>query len=79
MEIEIEVFHHTEETQTFKEIGVDYDMSNCGLRPVTFYRIDAISPYYENGKEFSSIHTNNSEYITPLTYTQLKARIKNNS
>lgn len=73
--IELEIFHHSDETASLKSLGVDYDISECLIIKMAFLKIDAISPYIENGTNYSSIHTNGSEYICNLNYNELKKRL----
>ncbi len=68
MILELPIYHHTDGTRTLKGLGLDYQIEDCEIRPITFYHIDAISPYIDNSKEYGSIHTNDSEYTCPLNY-----------
>ena len=77
IEIELDIYHHNEQTSTLKDIGVDYSLEDCETRKVTFYSIEAISPYIEGKKEFSCVHSNNSEFICVLKYKELKMLISN--
>jgi len=63
--IELPILHHSDTTNTFKNIGVDYNLSFCEVRNMIFYHINAISPYIdeETGIEYTNIHTNGIEYI----------------
>lgn len=77
MQLTVEVFYHTEETETFKKIGIDYPLSNGATRPVTFYNIELISPFTDkDGEEYCSIHCNGSEFICIETYAVIKERIE---
>ena len=71
------ILHHSDNTATFKEMGIDYSLDECETRDMTFYHINAISPYYENDKEYTNIHTNGSEYICTLLIKDVKNIIKN--
>lgn len=77
--IELEIFYHTDETRALGGLDIDYDLSDCEKRKMTFYHINAIGPYIDEKRErkFCSIHTNNSEYISPLSYEEIKARLAN--
>jgi hypothetical protein len=65
-QIELPIFHHSETSETLKNCGVNYLLEQCEVRPVTFFTMNAISPYYENREEYSCIHSNGSEYICSL-------------
>jgi hypothetical protein len=75
--ISLPILHHSDNTATFKEMGIDYSLDECELRNMVFYHINAISPYFDNEKEYTNIHTNGSEYICPLTIKEVKNIIKN--
>lgn len=70
--IKLDVYHHTEETSTAKNVGMDYSMDDCELYTIIFYNIDAISPYYEKDKEFACIHCGGDEFISPYNMSELE-------
>jgi hypothetical protein len=77
MQLSVEVFFHTEETETFKKIGIDYPLSTGATRSVTFYNISLISPFTDkDGEEYCSIHSNGSEFICSEPYEVIKERIE---
>lgn len=76
--IQLNVFHHSDETSTFKDVGMDYKLSDCEVRPIIFYNINAISPYIIDESEHCAIHTNNSEYICVLSFSEVAKLIENN-
>lgn len=69
------IFHHTDQTATLKECGVNYCLAECEIRPVKFYQIVAISPYFQDGKEYCSIHANGTEYICTWTIDKVEEKI----
>lgn len=69
--ITLDIFHHNDQTTTLKDVGIDYSLTECDLRPVTFYTINAISTYEENGRKHASIHTNGREFIASISYEEL--------
>ena len=78
--LELPIFHHTDSTAQAKELGLDYDIEDTQIRPVTFYHINAVSPYSEslediNNPQLSAIHSNGTEYICPIPYEKLLAKI----
>lgn len=74
--IDLFIFHHTDETDTMQRVGVDYPMDNAELRKITFYTINAVSQFFDDGNEYASIHTNGSQYICPMTKDKLNELIK---
>jgi hypothetical protein len=72
MQVTLPIFHHNDKTDTLKDCGIDYNLSDTEQRDVTFFSINAISSYYEDyesnlgnikQREYTSIHSNGSEYI----------------
>lgn len=70
------IFHHTDETLTLSNSNTDFSIEDCEEREMTFYSINAISKYIENGIEYGMIHANGSQYITTESYNSLKEIIK---
>jgi len=77
MELELQIFHHSDKTYEAKKLGLDYNLRDSEIRSMTFYNINAIITYIDNGIEYCSIHTNNSEYICVENYEIIKDLIKN--
>lgn len=75
----VPVFFHSDETLNMKHGDVDFPLSQCEQRDFYFYHINGIAPYYdaEDGdREYASIHTNDSEYITPYPVEELVALLE---
>lgn len=75
----VPVFFHSDETLNMKHGDVDFPLSQCEQRDFHFYHINGIAPYYDaedDDKEYASIHTNDSEYITPFTVEQLAKELE---
>ena len=70
--LELEIFFHSEETATLRKLEVDYDLSDCETRKMTFYKINAVSPYLDGDNEFCSIHSNGSEFIANASYNVVR-------
>lgn len=67
MQITLPIFHHNDTTDTLKDCGIEYDLKDTDTRKVTFLTINAVSPYFDNDDEMTSIHSNGTEYICPYT------------
>lgn len=72
MELEIPVYWHTDETSKSESMGLDFDPSELEHRVTTFYRIDSIAPC-EYG---CYIYCGGERWISPLSYAELKEKIK---
>lgn len=75
MILELPIFHHTDATRSAKDMGLNYELEDADIRPMTFYHVNALSPYFEDGKEYSSIHTNDSEYTCTMPYKAVREAI----
>ena len=71
-EVELEVFFHTDETETSSEIGVDFDYADCDTRMMTFYNINGIYPHKNNGITYCGVLCNGSEFICVQHYETVK-------
>lgn len=76
--IELPIFHHTDESHTLKDCGIDYSIQDCEIRQITFYHISAISPYKEGDKEYGCVHSNGQEFICKWDYETTKRLIHEN-
>jgi len=73
--ITIDIFHHSTNTTQLDSVGIDYKLTDCDLRPVTFYNIEAISSHIEDGTNYGSIHCNGREFIASISYPELWEKI----
>jgi hypothetical protein len=55
--------------------GVRPDISESDVRDVTFYNINAVCVYRENGKEYGCVMSNADEFISPLSAKQINLAI----
>lgn len=62
------------ETSELSKLLDDYEEkeNDTSLKPVTFYKIDAILPSEKYGREVSCIILNGEEYLADLPYKALK-------
>lgn len=71
--VTIPCFFSTAEEIKQQELGIDIGIPNK-TNVIHFYEINAISKTtYSSGEEFGTILVNNSEFITPKSYEELKA------
>lgn len=73
--LEIEIYHHTEESAVAEEVGVNVPLKDCDIKPMTFYNISSVGPYIEDDFEGSIIFSGHSSFITPISYNVLKEKI----
>lgn len=77
MEIEIEVFFHSNETLDAKNEGEDYSLLECDTRVVTFYQINSIAPSFDeaSGEWFCDINSGEKVYTATKSYEEIKQLI----
>ena len=77
--IALPIFMHTAETASMNKCGIDIDMTDCEVRDLVFFNINAISAYtddrYSLPSPFSEVHANGSEYICALSIGELKQKL----
>lgn len=75
--VELQIYFHTDGTATCKELDIDYHISECEVRLMTFYNISCISPAKEpDGFEYGIIHCGDNSFASVLTYEQLKQKLR---
>lgn len=77
--LEIPVFFHNDEILDLKVCDIDYSLSRCDRRLFYFYHINGLTIYkdeLDNDREYCSVHTNDSEYISPLNITQVREKLE---
>ena len=75
MVFEIEVYWSTTESQAHELTDKPTDWSLYTFKKITFYVINAISPYGNAHPDKSLILSNGSEYVVPYSYAKLKKMI----
>lgn len=76
--IELNIFYNTEEDSKLSSLNIDVPLSRCDIRKVTFYQINAISPFLEDGIEYCTIHSNGDSFVCTDSYIEAKNKIENN-
>lgn len=77
MELELDILWLSKDKVEMMKLGISgVDDGEEETQPVTFYSIDNIQKYEENGKKRSVVISGGSEYITIISYEELKKRIR---
>lgn len=65
--IKLPIFYHTDNTRKLESMEMDdsFSIEECDEKEMTFYVVNAVAPYEENGITYSSIHTNGTMFICP--------------
>jgi hypothetical protein len=58
------------------DIEAEYEMTDCKLADVTFYQIENIMPYSENGVEYCVIQSGGMNYVVNDSYNYIKMQIE---
>lgn len=66
MKVVLPILFNTDETQVFKDAGIDYDLTECHTREVIFYNINCIFEYIDDNKLYTMICANGDEFLCPL-------------
>jgi hypothetical protein len=70
------LFNDTEQAK-LEDLGIRPNILSADTRPITFYNIQNLSPYYEQNQNYSCIESGGQEYIIPKTYEEVKQIIDN--
>lgn len=77
--IHLPILFLSDTDQQLVALGITTD-DDCPpeVRQMTFYRIDALSPYYYDDKEYTCIHTASQSFICPKEIGEVEKLIINN-
>jgi len=73
MNITLPILHFKNSTASVKDLEVTYKLEDCSVKNVTFYRVDAISPFKDS---YSTIYVGGREFICSSTYGELWDKLK---
>lgn len=75
--IELPILWKEKEDCQLHDLGIETQQDYENTRMMTFYSIVAISPYEEDGREMTEIHTNGTGFITTIPYRKMKDLVHN--
>jgi hypothetical protein len=64
--IKLPIFFHTDNTSTLKDVGVEYPLTECDIRELTFYHIGAIGEHHDGDDRYTSIFCDGYEFVCTL-------------
>jgi hypothetical protein len=73
MNITLPILHHNNTTASIRDLGVTYELKDCSVKSVTFYSINAISPFKDS---YSTIYVGDREFVCTMTYGELWDKLK---
>jgi len=74
--LELPIFFENESTNELSKLGIDINLDDSDLRMCTFYNIDLITPYLDEGISYTHVHSCGMEFICNLNYKQVKQLIE---
>ena len=68
MKLTLPIFFNSEKVRVAKDTGIDYNLKDCIINHVTFFNINAISPYLQDDKltQYTIIYAYNVEFVCKL-------------
>lgn len=69
------IYHHTDESANLEDLELDYELSECDVKDIIFYQINAISVHKVDGKDYTHIHANGTSYLCPYDIYYVKEQI----
>ena len=77
MSVEVEVYYHTDQTSNLQKMSMDFHITDCETRVMTFCSIVGFAPAVEeDGFTYGRIFTATGDFSTPLKYEELKKLFK---
>ena len=73
--LDVEILFQNDTTEALEELDLDTPLKNYDKKIVTFFKIDAISEYYDeldNNKEYTTIYSAGTRFITTIKRPKLK-------
>lgn len=76
--IELDIIYDTPKTLEKEKCDIKYPLTECDIRSVTFYNIDAIGIYTDDvdQSEYSKIYVGGENWVCALPYNELKQVLK---
>jgi len=78
MKIKLPILFNTDSLQMLDNADIDFDLRLCDVRPIIFYRIDAITSYIENEIEYCQIYSGSHSYYSTLKVSEVEKAIEKN-
>lgn len=75
MQIELPILCHDTTSSSLQELGIKYNLSECDVKPMTFYSIDSVTPYKDGDFEGTHIFSGNTIFICPIQYDKVKTLV----
>jgi len=75
MELELEIFYDTEQSDTLNAIGIPVSEEMLELKYVTFYKIDSIENTLIDNKDYPTINSAGRLYVCNMEYHKIKKLI----
>lgn len=75
--ITLPIYFHTEETEKFEKVDMEFSIKDCEVREVYFFSIQALSEFKENGKVVATrVHFNGDTMLCKLPITEVAKAVK---
>jgi hypothetical protein len=71
------VLYHTDETEKFKELEMEYKLSQLEEENMHFYNIDGLTSYEEEGIEYTVLHLSGDLYYIKMPIEEVEELIDN--
>ena len=76
--IELPILVYTDRDYELEKLGIQTSVSDTKIVQFTFYRIDLIHSYEEDGVSFTAIYCNGKDYTSPAPIELIKKLINEN-
>ena len=79
MKITLPIFFINENDATLQDLGIKTNIEDSDVREITFYHINYIATYIEDGKSYGLIGTNDENMISPWSKEKIEKLIDEQS
>jgi len=71
MKITLPILFNTNSTQSLQDADIDFDLRECEIKEMVFYRINAIAEYIDNEIKYSQIYSNGMSFYCTLKINEV--------
>lgn len=75
MKVTLPILCLSEGCMNLLDLEMDYCLKDCDVRDMIFWTVNSISPYIEDGRTYTAVHSNGSMYLCPINIREVEKMI----
>lgn len=73
--LELKILFYNDETAQLEDLGIKFDINSHDVKKMSFFNIEAVSPYVVEDRNYSIIHSNADEFVCIDNYEKVLEKI----